>query len=323
MCACVYRHVNSMYDAFVHYKGARKRIKIQATQPTTLCLILSESITVCVYWCVLCVSAEGRESGWARGRKCRAQRVWVGTLFSTERSPLFSTGCLPHHRSYQATLHGLNGLAGMAAGCPPPPPPPEPDFCLFFTASSSFSFCPSSSPPYTSMLFHFLLCFLHLFLCVMAPTSTHLYKTVLSSLPLSIISISESSCFDSTLFTIKSTQWKISSTFSLSCCFPLTPSFPLPFSSPLHSFYCWSISLARCKLHFPLSKRLVSFCLASPCIYQWSYVFRTVWTQRDNCLSHCVSVWVFVRECICACVTESLSLMYVGDFSKFQSNLRP
>lgn len=30
----------------------------------------------------------------------------MGTLFSTERSPLFSTACLPHHRSYQATLSG-------------------------------------------------------------------------------------------------------------------------------------------------------------------------------------------------------------------------
>lgn len=55
------------------------------------------------------------ESGWVRGRKCRAQRVWVGTLFSTERSPLFSRACLPRHRSYQATLCGLNGLAGKAA----------------------------------------------------------------------------------------------------------------------------------------------------------------------------------------------------------------
>lgn len=61
------------------------------------------------------------ESGWVRGRKCRAQRVWVGTLFSTERSPLFSRACLPRHRSYQATLYGLNGLAGKAAPHYPPP----------------------------------------------------------------------------------------------------------------------------------------------------------------------------------------------------------
>lgn len=60
------------------------------------------------------------ESGWVRGRKCRAQRVWVGTLFSTERSPLFSRACLPRHRSYQATLCGLNGLAGKAAPRYPP-----------------------------------------------------------------------------------------------------------------------------------------------------------------------------------------------------------
>lgn len=71
---------------------------------------------------VSCVCVQRRGVGEGEGRKCRAQRVWVGTLFSTERSPLFSTACPPQHRSYQATLNGLNGLAGMAAEHPPSSP---------------------------------------------------------------------------------------------------------------------------------------------------------------------------------------------------------
>lgn len=60
-----------------------------------------ECFTVCE-----CRGVGGGRTGGGGERKCRAQRVWVGTLFSTERSPLFSTACLPHHRSYQATLSG-------------------------------------------------------------------------------------------------------------------------------------------------------------------------------------------------------------------------
>lgn len=84
---------------------------------------------------VLCVCVGG-----ARGRKCRAQRVWVGILFSTERSPLFSKACLPLHRSYQATLYGLNGPAGMTALLYPPPP-------LIFPLLLPDSVCSSQLPP--------------------------------------------------------------------------------------------------------------------------------------------------------------------------------
>lgn len=78
-------------------------------------------------------------------RNCRAQQVRVGTLFSTERSPLFSRACL-HHRSNPATLNSLNGLAGRAVPCSDTSPP-----CLFFTASSSLQlFLP---PPLSPSVF--------------------------------------------------------------------------------------------------------------------------------------------------------------------------
>lgn len=112
------------------------------------------------------------ESGWVRGRKCRAQRVWVGTLFSTERSPLFSRACLPRHRSYQATLCGLNGLAGKAAPRYPPPTLFSPRTCLFFTASSSFSFSPQKH-----QRFFFSFCVLILAHSLLCPPCSQLFTS--------------------------------------------------------------------------------------------------------------------------------------------------
>lgn len=99
------------------------------------------------------------ESGWVRGRKCRAQRVWVGMLFSIERSPLFSRACLPRHRSYQATLYGLNGLAGMAAPHYPPLYSVLTPTMFVFYSFLLFLILPTLRPPKTSALLLFLLCF--------------------------------------------------------------------------------------------------------------------------------------------------------------------
>lgn len=92
-------------------KGLYKVTLYRLTKLALVCLIFS------VYVCIDAPRAWVQTGGTSErgGRKCRAQRVWVGTLFSTERSPLFSMDCLPHHRSYQATLYRLNGLAGMSA----------------------------------------------------------------------------------------------------------------------------------------------------------------------------------------------------------------
>lgn len=114
---CVHGHITNMNGERVFVRvcalwGAWQKDTTPARKPTTLCLIfLSECVADVSRVCV-CVRVQW-EGEWVR--KCRAQRVWVGTLFSTERSPLFSTACRPHHLSYQATLYGLNGLAGMAA----------------------------------------------------------------------------------------------------------------------------------------------------------------------------------------------------------------
>lgn len=137
-------------------KEACKKIQFQRGNRQLCALCLSESITNMSYVCLCVCVQRGGERVRASGRKCRAQRVWVGTLFSTERSPLCSTACRPHHRSYQATLYGLNGLAGMAAPRPPLHSPLlSARHCLSFTASSSVSFWPSSSPPQAFILFPF------------------------------------------------------------------------------------------------------------------------------------------------------------------------
>ena len=68
----------------------------------------------------------------------------MGTLFSTERSPLFSTVCLPHHRSYQATLSGPEWTRwhGSTELRPPSTPPSTLPLC-----SQPDSVCSSQLPP--------------------------------------------------------------------------------------------------------------------------------------------------------------------------------
>ena len=96
----------------------------------------------------VCECREGWEGGervrarGGGGRKCRAQRVWVGTLFSTERSPLFSTACLPHHRSYQATLSGPEWTRWHGSAELRPPPTTTTPLC-----SQPDSVCSSQLPP--------------------------------------------------------------------------------------------------------------------------------------------------------------------------------
>lgn len=117
----------------------------------------------------------------------------MGTPFSTERSPLFSTACLPRHRSYQATLYGLNGLAGMAVH---PTPPLHAlsrtlfvlhSFLLFLILSILLSSLNSHAFPFPSvfpslllLLCDVLFIVCHLFLHVMAPTVPALFFIMLS-----------------------------------------------------------------------------------------------------------------------------------------------
>ena len=64
-------------------------------------------------------------------------------LFSTERSPLFS---IAFNRSYQATLHGLNGEHHSALSLSPRP-------CLWPNQSSSVTFLIPSLPHFLSFVF--------------------------------------------------------------------------------------------------------------------------------------------------------------------------
>lgn len=223
-------------------------------------------------WVLMCAV------GWRE--KCRAQRVWVGTLFSTERSPLFSTARLPHHPSYRATLCGLNGLAWHGSTTLPhhhPPLPAGPG--LFFTASSSFSFCPSSSPPETLKLLSFLPCFLliivvvffivcHLFLRVMPPLCPHLF-----------------------LHICRLYGYKDATVLANSSLF--FPHHYIPFI--VDQSVCLAVNYTS---HHP--NDLTWICSAPPCVHQRTCVLMkaTVWTVA------CVRVymWGVVRKCIRVCM---------------------
>lgn len=151
----------------------------------------------------------------------------MGTLFSTERSPLFSRACLPRHRSYQATLYGLNGLAGKAAPHYPPPPLlcSHPDHvCFLQLPPLSHSAYPTPPKNISASSFLSVFSFLLIPFYVLPVVSFSFLRVILlhNDLLLSAFSFPESRCFNNTVkFISSSTQLKTFSTLPLSLCFPL------------------------------------------------------------------------------------------------------
>ena len=149
---------------FVHREGLAEKKKKKRYNPG------DKSRQLCASFCPACFTVcECREVGGGRtgesegGEKMQSSACLSGHTIQHREKPFIQHSLpttpskLPSN-SERAWMDSLAWQHRATASLHPtlhPPPLLSAGLCLFFAASSSFSFCPSSSPPWTSLL-HFL-----------------------------------------------------------------------------------------------------------------------------------------------------------------------
>lgn len=183
----------------------------------------------------------------SEGEKMQSSACLSGHTIQHREKPFIqhSLPILPSKLPSNSVRPQLTRWHGSIAWPPPPPPPislsspllsPRP--CLFFTASSSFSFCPSSPPPSTHSLFPSV----NLLSFIVRPSfciSWHLSAIFFITIPCVLLSLPTfQTCW--LYWTVYSASHSTEGFFSLTCvltrCFPVLLTHLLSLL-PNHSIY--------------------------------------------------------------------------------------